>query len=81
MEVEVRLFAGFRQGRFNRRPFDLPEGTCLRDVLQQLDIPQEEVSLPLVNGRYSNWTGNLPPATCSRSSRPSAVDKPGTLKC
>ena len=61
MEVEVRLFAGFRQGRFNRRAFDLPEGTCLRDVLQQLDIPQEEVSLPLVNGRYSKLDRQLAP--------------------
>ena len=53
MEVEVRLFGGFREGRFKRRALVLAEGAPLRDVLQQLHIPEEEVSLPLVNGQYS----------------------------
>jgi len=53
MQVEVRLFAVFRQGRFNRTAMDLPEGTLLRDLIRQLEIPEKEVSLPLVNGQYS----------------------------
>ena len=53
MQVEVRLFAVFRQGRFNRTAMDLPEGTPLRDLILQLEIPEKEVSLPLVNGQYS----------------------------
>jgi molybdopterin converting factor small subunit len=53
MQVEVRLFAVFRQGRFNRTEMDLPEGTPLRDLILQLEIPEKEVSLPLVNGQYS----------------------------
>ena len=53
MQVEVRLFAIFRQGRFNRTAMDLPEGTPLRDLILQLEIPEKEVSLPLVNGQYS----------------------------
>jgi len=53
MEVEVRLFALFRVGRFKKRTMDLPEGARLRNVLEELDIPEEQVSLPLVNGRYS----------------------------
>ena len=53
MEIEVRLFAGLRAGRFKRRKLDLPGGARLRDVLGQLEIPEQEVSLPLVNGRYS----------------------------
>jgi len=53
MVVEVRLFAGFREGRFKRQAMELPEGACLRDVLGRLAIPEKEVSLPLVNGRHS----------------------------
>ena len=54
MKVEVRLFAGFRTGRFGRRTMDLPEGASLRDLVRQLGIPEEEVSLPLINGRYGD---------------------------
>lgn len=54
MKVEVRLFAGFRRGRFGRQTMDLPEGACLRELVRQLEIPEEEVSLPLINGRYGD---------------------------
>ena len=53
MQIEVRLFATFRKGRFNRCVMDLAEGTSLREVLVQIGIPAEEVSLPLVNGEFS----------------------------
>ena len=53
MEVEIRLFAGFRDGRFKRRATTLADGTRLGDVVRELSIPEEEVSLPLVNGEYS----------------------------
>ena len=53
MEVEIRLFAGLRDGRFKRRSSTLAEGTRLRDVVRELSIAEQEVSLPLVNGEYS----------------------------
>jgi len=53
MEVEVRLFATLRLGRFKRRTMNLPAGACLRDALREADVPAEAVALPLVNGRYS----------------------------
>jgi molybdopterin converting factor small subunit len=52
MEIEVRLFAGLRAGRFKRRGVQVRDGARLRDVLRILEIPEEEVSLPLINGRY-----------------------------
>jgi len=54
MDVEVRLFAGFRAGRFKKRTMDLPDPTRLRDLLAQLDIPAQQVSLRLINGRFSD---------------------------
>ncbi len=54
MQVEVGLFAAFRKGRFKTRVMDLPDGTALRGLLSELTIPEGEVSLPLINGRYSD---------------------------
>ncbi len=52
MQVEVRLFATFRMGRFARKMMDLPEETTLAAVLNEVGIPLDEVHLPLVNGAY-----------------------------
>ena len=51
LEVEVRLFAALREGRFKRRACELPDSARLGDLLRQLEIAPEQVSLPLVNGR------------------------------
>ena len=53
MDVEVRLFAMFREGRFKDRAMELPEGTQLRDLLRQLEIPEEKATVRLVNGHHS----------------------------
>ena len=59
MKVEVRLFAGFRKGRFDKQTTELPEGASLRDLVRQLEIPEEEVALPLINGRYGDLDRRL----------------------
>ena len=53
VQVEVRLFAVFREGRFKKRMLDLPDGSHLGDIVQHLNIPAEAVSLSLINGRHS----------------------------
>ena len=52
MQVQVRLFATFRTGRFSRKTMDLAEGTTLAAVINEVGIPLDEVHLPLVNGTY-----------------------------
>jgi sulfur carrier protein len=54
MKVEVKLFAAFRKGRFVQKELEFPEGACLHDIFEQLNITAEEVSLPLINGVYSS---------------------------
>ena len=51
MDIEIRLFATLRAGRFGRKTLDFPEGSKVQDVLDRLAIPPEEVSILLVNGR------------------------------
>ena len=51
MRVTVKLFATFRDGRFKVREFDFPEGTCVLDVIQPLNITPEEIAICYRNGK------------------------------
>jgi len=51
MQVTVKLFATLRQGRFKVETSDYPEGTTIRQIIEELAIPEEELALILVNGR------------------------------
>ena len=48
--IQVRLFATFREDRFKDKEMDFPESTPVADLLQQLNIPAEQVGILLVNG-------------------------------
>jgi sulfur carrier protein len=50
MNIQVRLFATFRQGRFNRQNLDLPQGSLVQDLCRQLAIAPKDVAIMLVNG-------------------------------
>ncbi len=50
MVVEVRLFATFREGRFNEKEMELPQGSSLGDLLAHLEIPQKDAKITIVNG-------------------------------
>lgn len=52
MEIEVRLFATFRVGRFQKKRLSFPEEATVSDVLNSLGISREELGLVLVNGAY-----------------------------
>ena len=48
--IEVRVFATLRQGRDKVALLE-PQGiACAGDILKKLNIPQEEVSILLING-------------------------------
>ncbi len=51
MNVEVRLFATLRRGRFNRQVLDLLPESTVQDVLRRLALGLDEVAILLVNGR------------------------------
>jgi molybdopterin converting factor small subunit len=52
MEVEVRLFATFRVGRWKSKRLSLSENTHIKDVLDLLQINPDEIGMILVNGSY-----------------------------
>lgn len=51
MLIDVKLFATFREGRFAKKRLEIPDGSRLDCVLDQLNIQSEEVGILLVNGR------------------------------
>jgi len=59
MDVEVRLFATLRKGRFSRKRISLPEGSRLADLLSCLKIPQDHVGILLANGRSASLEAAL----------------------
>ena len=52
MRVTVKLFAGFRAGRFIAEVFDFQSGMTVDQVVQEQEIPYVEVGILLCNGRH-----------------------------
>ncbi|AOY75215.1 MoaD/ThiS family protein [Clostridium formicaceticum] len=52
MQVNVRLFATFRENREKEMMMDLAQGATPKDVIELLNIPEEEVAIILINGRH-----------------------------
>lgn len=50
MNIEVRLFATLRQGREKRQVIDIPEGTRISRVIEDLGIDGQDIAILLVNG-------------------------------
>lgn len=51
MQVNVKLFATLREGRFKTDTTQLQENSRVLDVIRKYDLPLEEVAICLVNGR------------------------------
>lgn len=48
--VEVRLFAGLRQGRDKIIQMESESVHTIADIMERLDIPPSEVAIMLING-------------------------------
>jgi molybdopterin synthase sulfur carrier subunit len=59
MQIEVRLFATFREGRSKKEFLDMVEGCTVEDALKQLSIAVEDVAILLVNGRDGKFNNVL----------------------
>jgi len=59
MQLTVKLFATFREGRFEVTQLDRPDGSTLGDLLDSLAIPRDELGILLVRGRHADL-GNQP---------------------
>ena len=51
MQVTVKLFAEFREGRFEVESSEVADQSRVTDVVQSLNISPDQVKICLVNGR------------------------------
>ena len=51
MQVQVRLFATFRIGRFKEQIRDFPPGTSIRNVVEELGIDASQIGTVLVDSK------------------------------
>lgn len=56
MRLTVKLFAFFRDGRFNEEGREYPQGTKVGDIVAGLGIDPEEVGVVMINSRQSILT-------------------------
>jgi molybdopterin synthase sulfur carrier subunit len=61
MVLTVKLFATFREGRFDVAQLDRPEGATLGEVVDGLGIPRDEVGILMVRGRHAQLADRLSP--------------------
>jgi molybdopterin converting factor small subunit len=54
MQLTVKLFAFFRDGRFKEEGREYPEGTKVGDIVDDLGIVREEVGVVMINSRQSS---------------------------
>ncbi len=59
MKVTVKLFASFQAGRFNKEIRDYPDQTSISSIVQELNIPEEEVGILLLNAVHADFGQSL----------------------
>lgn len=54
INIKVRLFAALRKNRNKESVINLPQGSTIKDIIINLNIPESEAAILLVNGKRAN---------------------------
>ena len=54
MQVDIKLFAGFRIGRFNNETRELLPDMTVVQIVRELGIPERHLGMVLVSDRRAN---------------------------
>jgi molybdopterin synthase sulfur carrier subunit len=54
MQITVKLFAHFRNNRFNKEVRTIAPGITVGTIVAELAIAEEEVGVILINGRHGS---------------------------
>jgi molybdopterin converting factor small subunit len=52
MNVTVKLFATFRTGRFGSESRIYDPGTTVKNIIDELNLPEDDIGATLINGRH-----------------------------
>jgi len=53
MEIQVKLFANFRDGRWKSKNLSFNEIVDIKYILETLQIEEKDLGIALINGTYS----------------------------
>ena len=53
MEITVKLFATLRKERFDKETLEFSDGTTVGQIIDELDIPRDQVSIIFVNNKHA----------------------------
>jgi sulfur-carrier protein len=53
MQINVKLFATFRLGRFSIELRKYRPGICIAEVISELEIPEREIGMIMLNNRHA----------------------------
>lgn len=59
MRLTVKLFATYREGRFETAELERPDGSTVENLLDDLAIPRAELGFVLVQGRHVELDSQL----------------------
>jgi molybdopterin converting factor small subunit len=59
MQINVKLFANFRSGRFTSATRDYPVGTTVVDIVRSLQIPESEIGIIMVDNKHGEAQDQL----------------------
>jgi hypothetical protein len=54
MQMTIKLYGVFRIGRFREMACDYPPGTRVRQVVEDLTIPDQLLGIVLINGEHAD---------------------------
>ena len=54
MQVTIKLFANFRNNRFNKEVRTIAPDSTVGAIVSELALTEEEVGVILINGRHGN---------------------------
>jgi len=55
MNITVKLFAYFRDNRFNVEEWNIQPGTTVGSIVDSLDIDREEVGVLMINHKHTEF--------------------------
>ena len=61
MRLTVKLFATYREGRFEIAEMERPDGSTVGSILDDLAIPLVDLGFVLVQGRHAELDSQPPP--------------------
>ena len=59
MQITIKLFANFRNNRFNKKVRTIAPGTTVGAIVTELAITEDEVGVILINGRHGSLDQSL----------------------